>query len=69
MKDFFYFFLRAIPFTIGLILCLISLTYLVQFTSHSYSAEETLYMFIGLAAVGIPTILFGISRLSSETAL
>ena len=68
MKNFFQFFVSALPFTAGLILCLISLTYLVQFTDDIYE-EEYLHMFVCIAALGIPTILFGMRKLSSDSTV
>lgn len=69
MKNFFRFFVSAFPFTVGLILCLISLSYLVQFTDQSYYSNNALHMFIYTAAFGIPTILFGMRKLSSDSVL
>lgn len=69
MKEFLQFMVRAIPFTVGLILCLTALTYLIQFTDHDYNSGESFLIFVGLAAAGIPVILYGIQRLSNEAAL
>lgn len=66
MKDFFRFVVRALPFTAGLILCLTALTYLVEFTD--YGAEEVFITFVGIATIGIPTLLYGIRALSNQSA-
>lgn len=64
MKGFFRFILRALPFTVGLILCLTALTFLVEFTD--YGAEETFFTFAGIAIIGIPLLLYGIRALSPD---
>lgn len=69
MKEFFRFFLKALPMAIGLILCLTSLTYLVEFSVSGYHAEENFLAFAFIAVVGIPTLLYGIRKLSSDGAL
>ena len=63
MKTFYNFFIKTLPFTIGVILILISLTFLVDF---SYFEDEEFLGFIFFAAIGIPTLLFGIDKASNE---
>lgn len=72
MKNFMSFFLRALPLSLGLILCLTALSFLVSFTGAEQLtdiAEEGFLTFVVLSIAGIPTLLFGIIKLSNESAL
>ena len=66
MKNFFQFFIRSIPLTIGLILTLFALGFLVQFVESgaylSNFGNEDIWGFIFFAAVGVPTLLFGVNK-------
>lgn len=68
MKNFFQFFIRSIPLTIGLILTLFALGFLVQFVERgaylSNFGNEDIWGFIFFAAVGVPTLLFGVNKLA-----
>lgn len=72
MKELLSFFVRAIPLSIGLIISLVALSFLVSFTDNaglSDIGEENFVTFLILAFVGIPTLLFGIKKLSSDGPL
>jgi len=67
MRDFAQFFLKSIPLTIGLILTLFALSFLVQFVESGAwlsEADEDVWAFIFFAVVGVPTLLFGINKLA-----
>ena len=70
MKQFFTLFIKALPFTIGVILILISLAFLVDFTEQSLDLEDLgdqeFLAFIIFSLVGIPMLLFGINIASNE---
>lgn len=68
MKELFRFVFSALPFTFGLIACLASLAFLVQFTADVEYGKENLVFFALIATFGIPTLLFGIRKLSSVRA-
>lgn len=72
MKNSLGFFIRALPLTLGLILSLTALSFLVSFTDTaelSEIAEEDFLSFVVLAFIGIPTLLFGIDKLSTDGSL
>lgn len=69
MKELLSFFLKALPLSLGLILSLTALSFLVGFTDSARLAnigEEDFVTFLVLAIVGIPMLLFGIKKLSSD---
>ena len=63
MKEFFSLFIKTLPFTIGIILTLISLTFLIEFSDFE---DEEFWSFVFFAAIGIPTLLYGINKASNE---
>jgi hypothetical protein len=72
MKDLLKYFVKAIPLSLGLILSLTALSFLVAFTDGaelSELGESNFLSFLVLALLGIPTLLFGIERLSRNGAL
>ncbi|BCO31169.1 hypothetical protein TspCOW1_12720 [Thiohalobacter sp. COW1] len=69
MKELLNFYVKALPITLGLIFSLTALSFLIDFTDSarlSDIGEEDFLTFLILAIVGIPTLLFGIKKLSSE---
>jgi hypothetical protein len=68
MRSFFGFFFGALPFTIGIILTLTSLTLLADFADQSIGFHDFLdkqfFGFVFFAFLGIPWLLFGVERLS-----
>lgn len=69
MKELLNFFVKALPLSLGLILSLTALSFLIGFTDGarlSDIGEEDFVTFLILAIVGIPTLLFGIKKLSSD---
>ena len=69
MKELVHFFLKALPFTAGLILSLTALSFLINFTDSarlSNMEEEDFITFVLLCILGIPMLLFGIKKLSNE---
>lgn len=72
MKELLSFFVKALPLSLGLILSLTALSFLVGFTDSarlSDIGEEDFVTYLVLAIVGIPTLLFGIKKLSSDGTL
>lgn len=72
MKELMSFILKSLLFSVGLILCLTALSFLVNFTDSarlSNMEEEDFITFVFLFLVGIPTLLFGIKKLSNEDAI
>ena len=67
MKKFYNSFKKSLPFTTGIILILTSLSFLAEFTTEGLEFESDEYLiFIFFALIGIPTLLFGINKLSNE---
>jgi hypothetical protein len=70
MKTFFTFFVRVLPFTVGVILILTSLAFLADFTNQSLDfgdlENEEFWAFVFFSMLGIPTLLFGINKASNE---
>ena len=62
------FFLKSFPLTIGVILTLLALSFLVQFVENgaylSDIEDEDIWAFIFFAVVGVPTLLFGVNKLA-----
>jgi hypothetical protein len=68
MKEYVRFLLRAAPFTIGLTLSLVGLCYLVRFYDFGFDFEsENIWMFVIFFGFGIPTLIYGINRLSNKS--
>lgn len=72
MRNYLSFVRRALWFTAGLILSLLALAKLAAFiTSGAYFedwAENGLPAFVLLAAIGIPTLLYGIATIGRDEA-
>lgn len=70
MKSLLLFFIKVIPFTIGVILTLTSLAFLVEFTDQRLNfgdlGNEEFWSFVFFAIIGIPILLFGINKASKE---
>ena len=67
MKPYFNFFVKVLPFTAGIIFTLISLSFLVEFIGRGLDFDdEAFFVFIVFAVIGIPTLLFGLNKASSE---
>ena len=68
MTSFAHFFLKSIPFAVGLILTLFALSFLVQFVEQgAYLSEwdnEDVWGFVFFALIGVPVLLFGINKLA-----
>ena len=64
MKGYYKFIISAFPFTLGMILTLISLSCLVDW---GLDFDEGIFWgFIAFFIIGFPTMLFGIKKLSSD---
>jgi ABC-type phosphate transport system permease subunit len=70
MKIFFTLVFKALPFSIGMILILTALCFLVEFADQlPYPEDEgvrAFWSFVALTLVGIPTIVCGMNKLSKE---
>jgi hypothetical protein len=67
VKLFLLFALRAMPFTIGLGAVLVGLCFLVHFVDYGLDFDASpFWVFCGCFATGLPTLLFGIERLTSR---
>jgi hypothetical protein len=69
MKSFAQFFVRSLPLVAGIILTLIALAFLVEFTdsaSFDRLEDEEFWGFVLFSIGGLPLTLFGISLLSNE---
>ncbi len=60
MKSLLFFFVKTLPFTLGVILVLTSLAFLVEIESEDFWA------FVFFAIIGIPTLLYGIKKAANE---
>lgn len=72
MKELLSFFVKALPLSLGLILSLTALSFLIGFTDGAHLSnigEDDFVTFLVLAIVGIPTLLFGIKKLSCDSTL
>lgn len=65
MKIFLRFFLRSLPLVVGVIFSLTALVFLVEFAAKKLEVEN-FWSFVIFAVVGLPLMLFGINRLSSD---
>ena len=70
MNELFSFFIRTLPFTLGIILVLTSLAFMVEAITYGFYIEalgyEEFWMFFLFALIGVPTLLYGISNASKE---
>ena len=70
MKSFLTFFIKLLPFTVGVVLTLTSLAYLADFTDQSLDfgdlVDEEFLAFVFFAVIGVPMLLFGINKASNE---
>ena len=68
MKEFFRFFVTAIPFTVGMLLSLIALCFLVEFYDRGLDFDNgEFWVFVIFFVVGFPSMIFGINKLSEKT--
>ena len=68
MKEFFRFFVTAIPFTVGMLLSLIALCFLVEFYDRGLDFDNWEFrVFVIFFVVGFPSMIFGINKLSEKT--
>ena len=70
MKEFFRFFVTAIPFTVGMLLSLIALCFLLKFYDRGFDLQSHSYAFwcfVIFFVVGFPSMIFGINKLSEKT--
>lgn len=70
MKKFFRFFVTAIPFTVGMLLSLIALCFLLKFYVRGCdfdSRSGEFWGFLIFFVVGFPSMIFGINKLSEKT--
>lgn len=65
MKSFFQFMLKMLPFTLGIILTLMALHFLVD-CDHDLDLleENAFWSFVVFAVIGIPLLIFGIKKAS-----
>lgn len=64
MKDYFHFFKRTLPITLGMIFTLISLCFLVKFYDYGFHFEDDVeyVYFIIFFIIGFPMLMFGINK-------
>ena len=70
MKEFFRFFVTAIPFTVGMLLTLIALCCLIEFYDRGldlHRGRTVFWVFVIFFVVGFPSMIFGINKLSEKT--
>jgi len=68
MKLFLRFWIRAIPFTVGIALSLIALSFLVAFYDYGLDFdEEEIWIFLIFFLAGFPLLVFGLNKLSDQT--
>jgi hypothetical protein len=65
MKSIYSFFIKTLPFALGVVLVLTSLAFLVQVLDYVDFNEDFL-AFVFFAIIGIPTLLYGINKASNE---
>ena len=64
MKEYFQFFVKALPLTIGVALTLTALCFMVEFYSRGIDFEdEEFWAFCFFFVVGFPTLLWGVNHL------
>jgi len=70
VKSFLTFFIKVLPFTVGVVLILTSLAFLVDFTDQNLDfgdlGDEEFWAFVFFAVFGVPMLLFGINKASNE---
>ena len=65
--SFIKFYFKAIPLAIGMILTLVSLTFLASFFNYGQDFDEPdFWIFLATFMVGFPVLLWGTNKLSSE---
>jgi hypothetical protein len=64
MKDYFIFFKRTLPITLGMIFTLIALCFLVKFYDYGFHFKDDLeyVYFIIFFLIGFPMLMFGINK-------
>jgi hypothetical protein len=71
MKNYIKFTIKSLPLVFGLILTLISLTFLIGFATDIYVEkfqEIEFILFVVFAVIGFPTLLYGINYLANNKA-
>ena len=71
MKNFLKYTIKSLPMVFGLILTLISLTFLIGFATDIHVAnfqEINFTLFVVFAVIGFPTLLFGINYLANNVS-
>jgi hypothetical protein len=67
MKPLFCFWLRVMPFTVGIASSLIALCYLVKFYDYGLDFDrEYIWLFVVFFLTGFPTLVYGMNRISEE---
>jgi hypothetical protein len=67
MKDFIKFCIKALTFTIGMALTLISLCFLIKFYENGLNFDnDEIWTFTMFFLTGFPTLIFGINQLSEK---
>jgi hypothetical protein len=67
VKSFFKFWLKAIPFTLGMALSIISLCFLIKFYDYGLNFEDqNIWFFCIFFFIGFPTLTYGINKLRSD---
>lgn len=70
MKKILGFIFRSAPLSVGIIICLTALSFLINFTEYA-SLEEInssdFLTFFFLSIIGIPTLLFGINKITEDS--
>ena len=64
MKAHYRFWVRCLPFTIGIGFVLIAMCFLVDFYDNRLQFEEEFWAFVFFFVLGMPLMLFGIDKLS-----
>ena len=61
------FFVRSVPLLVGMILTLISLTYLVSFVNYGQEYDEPYFwIFVILFVLGFPLLLWGTNKFNAD---
>jgi len=67
MKPLIKYWLRCLPFTIGIALVLVAMCFLVKFFDRGLDFDdEEIWVFGMFIFVGMPLLLFGIEKLSKQ---
>ena len=68
MKTIFKYWLRCLPFTIGIGMVLVAMCFLVEFYDNRLKLDdEEFWTFVFFFVLGMPLTLFGIERLSQPS--